>query len=176
MANKKVRITNTTPFLSKDRPGFGLDFSGNYIGPNRQFVTELAVIPVILEEWKAKGWVRIDDADAAPVSSPGEAVVTQGTVVKEAAASEFKEDLMEEDDFFNPELAKEATLPSQTAPLMGSLNQGAQQKAKVSLGSEKEHIPVDHVSPIPGDRPRSVDDSEQFTVRAPKVDGVATVR
>lgn len=177
--SKKIRITNTTVMHANGNPGFGLEFQGNYIAPNRPLVLDLPVIPVTLEEWQAKGWIRIEDADAAPVSKPGEAVVTPGTVVGEARASQVLkkevDDLMEEEEI-DFSIAKEATLPS-TEASAGILQSHAQEQAKasVSLGMAEETVPADQVSPIPGDRPKSVDNADKFTVRAPRSKGVGAV-
>ena len=168
--SKKVRITNTTYLKTNGNPGFGLDFLGNYVGPNRQLVLDLPVIPIILEDWQRKGWIKIEDADA-PVSSPGEAIVTLGTVIQEAAASRLNKTLDDNlmEDEFDPEIAKEASLP-----IKESISQ-TDAKASVSLGAEEENISADLFSPIPGVKPRSVDDSEKFTVRAPRSHAVGSV-
>lgn len=181
MSNKKIRITNTTALASKGKPGFGLEFQGHYIGANRQLVLDLPVIPVTLEEWQAKGWVRIEDADAAPVSKPGEEAVTLGTVVQEAVASQVlsseADDGILEDEEFDLSIAKEAMMPvtESTGAVLGSNEQMLGSRASVSLGSTEETIPADQVSPIPGDMPRTVDESAKFTIRAPRSPGVGAV-
>lgn len=181
MSSKKIRITNTTAIAAKGKPGFGLEFQGHYVAANRQLVIDLPVIPVTLEDWQARGWIRIEDAEAAPVSRPGEATVTPGTVVQEAVASEVLaadpgEDLLEEE--FDLAIAKEATMPVTDAgtTILGSMLQTPEGvRASVSLGSSEETVPADHISPIPGDRPRSVDESEKFTVRAPRSHSIGAV-
>ena len=182
MSNKKIRITNTTALASKGKPGFGLEFQGHYVAANRQLVLDLPVIPVTLEEWQAKGWVRIEDADAAPVSKPGEEAVTLGTVVQEAVASEVLSSRTDEDDILEDEefdltIAKEATMPvtQSSEAILGATAQMPDGRASVSLGSSQETVSAELVSPIPGDKPRSVDESEKFTVRAPRAAGVGAV-
>ena len=177
--SKKIRITNTTAIQSGGGPGFGLEFQGNYIASNRQLVIDIPVIPVTLETWQAKGWIRIEDADAAPVSRPGEAEVTPGIVVAEASASQVlaaqqdMEDLLADEEF-DLSVAKEATLPAEAAAgVLDSTDQVA--KASVTLGLAEERVASDTVSPIPGDKPRHVGDAEKFTVRAPRAKGVGAV-
>lgn len=170
----KVRIINTTAALKQ--PGFGLEFGGNYIAANRPLglVLDLPVIPAILEEWKSKGWARLEDAtEQTPLSKPGEADVTRGTVVQEVAATTV--DALDEEEEFNLFDAKEASLPADsTAPIDQAPEQDAS-RARVTLGTAEEHMDAGAVSPIPGDRPRSVDDSDEFTIRAPRAPGVGAV-
>ena len=176
--SKKVRITNTTALHSNGGPGFGLEFQGNYIASNRQLVVDIPVIPVTLEEWQTKGWIKIEDADAAPVSNPGEAAVTPGIVVAEVSASKVlaedtEEDLLAEEEF-DLSVAKEATLPADAITgILGSTEQST--RANVTLGLSEERVASDDVSPIPGDRPRSVGNADKFTVRAPRSVGVGAV-
>jgi len=166
----KVRITNITAF--KSPPGFGLDFMEHYIPANaaRPLIIDIPVIPQILEEWQANGWCKIQDADdKTPVTKESEAAVTPGTQVKEAHDA-----LLEEEDF-DLSVAKEAALPSTGPVPMQDIRQTEHPRAKVSLGTEDGMNLSDTHSPIPGDRPVSVDDSDQFTVRAPRVNGPGAV-
>lgn len=168
----KYRITNTTAFLR--HPGFGLDLDGHYIGPNptKPLIIELAVKPQVLEEWEDKKWVKIQDADdRTPVTK--ESMVTPGLAVNEAKGEEVIDKLNDEldEEEFDLGNAKEADLVGGPVPL-----QGIEQhpRAKVSLGSENENV-GGGLSPIPGDRPVSVDESDKFTVRAPRIHGVGSV-
>jgi hypothetical protein len=169
----KLRITNITS-LKHPPVGFGLDFNGHYIGanPTRPLIIDIPVMPFLLEEWEAKGWVKIQDADdKTPVSMPvpSEKAVTPGTQLNEVSDS-----LMEEEEL-DLTVAKEAALvgaeKDSHVPLQ-DINQAP--KAKVSLGSEDENM-SSGLSPIPGDRPVSVDDSEKFTVKAPRSQGPGAV-
>lgn len=171
--SKKIRITNTTARTTKGGPGFGLEFQGHYIAANRPLVIDIPVIPVILEDWQAKGWIRIEDAEAAPLSAPGEAEVTPGTTVAEVSATEVlsvvsgEDDLLAEEEF-DLAIAKEATMPAETLTV-------GYDKVSVSLGSTQETVSSDSLSPIPGDKPRHIGDAEKFTVRAPRATAVGGI-
>jgi hypothetical protein len=183
--SKKIRIYNITAFLKQ--PGFGLDFEGRYIAPNpeRPLVVEVAVIPEILERWERDKWVKLQDAEnKTPVTKESEAVVTPGTQVNEASGQEVDHlaDSLD-DDVFNMDAAKEAALPANErggpAPLQ-SINQmpveeKSKSRVKVTLGTSDKPGLSDSVSPIPGDRPVSIDNSEAFTVRAPRHNGPGAV-
>jgi len=177
----KIRIYNITSFLRP--PGFGLDFEGRYIpaNPNRPLIVDVPVIPEILERWIADKWAKVQDADdKTPVTKESEATVTPGTQVNEVAGSDL--DALE-DDIFDFSVAKEAALPTdipeKTGPVpLQPINQMAAEekpRAKVTLGSEERMNLADTVSPIPGDKPTSVDNSEAFTVRAPRQMGPGAV-
>lgn len=167
--SKKLRILNTTMAISPPR-GFALDLEGKYIGPGREITIELPVIPVILEEWTRKGWARFQDADdKTPISTPGEAAVTPGTVVNEAKPSDFEE------EEFDLALAKEASLPHEATPAPIEQSNAQMQGAKVSFSMGEATTDADHLSPIPGDKPRSVDESDKFSIRAPRADAVGAV-
>ena len=170
----KIRIYNITSL--KHPPGFGLDFDSHYIpaNPARPLIVETAVIPQILEEWQANGWCKVQDAeDKTPVTTAAEAVVTPGTQVKEVHDA-----LLGDEEDWDLSVAKEAALTNEPGagpvPLQ-PIHQGDAPKAKISLGTEDGMNVSDLHSPIPGDRPVSVDDSEQFTVRAPRMNGPGAV-
>lgn len=176
----KIRIYNTTSFLKF--PGFGLDFQGHYIGPNpeRPLIIEVPVVPEILERWEAIGWAKVKDADdKTPVTKPSEAAVTPGTQVNEAASSSMD---LEDDIFPDMAVAKEASLPMEgagPAPLQSisqsDSGEAARARTKVTFGTSDRPGLADSVSPIPGDKPTSVDNSEAFTVRAPRHNGPGAV-
>lgn len=170
----KLRITNITS-LKYPPLGFALDFAGNFIPANlsRPLIVDIPVKPFILEEWEEKKWVKIQDADdKTPVTPPKEvAAVTPGTQLNEAS-----DDLLEEEEL-DMSIAKEAALTAEEAggpvPLQ-NITQAQSARAKVSLGSEDEKV-MGGLSPIPGDRPVSVDESEKFTVKAPRSTGPGAV-
>jgi hypothetical protein len=175
----KIRITNITSFLQP--PGFGLDFHQHYIPPNpaRPLVIDIPVIPQILEEWQENKWCKVQDADdKTPVTK--DSVITPGLQVNEAKAS--KVDTLDDDldeEGFDLTVAKEAALTG-NEPVGGPvpihpINQAERAKAKISLGTEDGMNLADTHSPIPGDRPVSVDDSDKFTVRAPRQNGPGAV-
>jgi len=170
----KIRIVNITPII---RPPLGhfLDYHNHVIAPNRPLVLDLPVIDEVLESWAAQGFIRITNAeDGTPISGPGEAIVTAGTRISEIAQTQLPEDITEDDEVdFDPEAAREASLSkgAHSPPL----TQEYQPRTKISLGTETENHQYDGLSPIPGDRPRSVDDSEKFTVKAPRSVGVGAL-
>jgi hypothetical protein len=184
--SQKIRIYNITSFLKF--PGFGIDFDGHYLAPNpdRPLIVEVAVVPQILEDWQARRWIKIQAADdKTPVTKESEAAVTPGTQVNEVASVQVDalNDELDE-DIFNFDTAKEASLtadstpgpaPMQSIRQMQTEEELVRSRVKVSLGTSDKPGMADSVSPIPGDRPRSVDNSEAFTVRAPRHTGPGAV-
>ena len=183
----KIRIYNITSFLHS--PGIGLDFEKKYIppNPNKPLVIDLPVIPQLLEEWAAKKWVKwVDADDKTPVTKETETVITPGPL-SEAKASEVDAlDELDDGDIVDFSIAKEAALPgdagvekSGPVPLQPinqtHVEEPSKGRAKVSLGSEDKMNMAETVSPIPGDRPRSIDNSDAFTVRAPRHNGPGAV-
>jgi hypothetical protein len=163
----KYRITNITHTLKEFPRGFCLDFDGKFFTPTHYIIVEVPAISEQLQEWIDKKWARLEDAGAALVSKPEETKVSLGVNINEANPTEVEEDELDE---FNLADAKEAALPQAEQGHIQSISQvDNKPRAKVTLGSENEHMPADIHSPIPGDRVRNVDDTAAFTVRAPHV-------
>jgi hypothetical protein len=161
----KVRIHNTTP--THFPPGHALDFDGKFINRGKHVTVDIPTIPEILEDWIKIGKARVEEVtDATTLSALAETVVTKGTDIQEATA----DDNFEEDDIFDLSDAKEATLVSaDPAPKATvGLDSAPKRGAKVSLGSQDENLVADGLSPIPGDKPVSIDNAEAFTIRAPR--------
>ena len=177
----KIRITNTTSFLKP--PGFGLDYLGRYIPPNpaRPLVIEVPVIDDVLEVWQSNKWCKVQDADdKTPVTKETETTISPSLLGEaKASAVDSLDDSLDE-DIMDFSMAKEAALSAdvleKTGPVpMQSINQMPQARAKVTLGTREPAGLTDSVSPIPGDRPTSIDNSEAFTVRAPRQSGPGAV-
>jgi hypothetical protein len=174
----KIRITNITSFLKP--PGFSLDYKKHFLPPNpaRPLILDVSVIDETLEHWAANKWIKIQEADDKTPVIPESVTAAVGTPTKinEVVGSDFD---TVEDDIFDTSVAKEATLPSDLVDKVGPvplqpINQAAP-RVKVSLGTQDSGNLADAVSPIPGDRPTPVDNSEAFTVRAPRQSGPGAV-
>ena len=187
----KIRITNTTAFLKP--PGFGLDYLGKYIPPNptKPLIIEVPVVDDVLEMWQANRWCKIQDAeDKTPVTKETETQISP-SLIDEAKASvvDTLSDNLDEDimDFSSAKEAALTNVPESTGPVpMQAINQmpaegelqtpaGTRVKAKVTLGERDKGGLASTVSPIPGDKPTSIDNSDAFTVRAPRQNGPGAV-
>lgn len=163
MATKKLRISNVT-HVSNPPYGFTLDYKGKmFTSSGQPLVIEAEHVPEEIDQWMAKGWVRVVDAESGDMLSPPVEYVQTAGARPDAVTQ--NDDLDEFD--FDPSTAKEARLPAN-----GELQPTAQ-GAKVSLSLEDQGN-AEH-SPIPGDKPRSIDNSDQFTVKAPRTQGVGAV-
>lgn len=169
----KIRVTNLTHSVQPPT-GFFLDFDNKFLPAGRALTIEVSVIPQAVQEWADKGWAKIQDADSGEhLSGPGEAVVTAGTRINEVADSQYDEF---DDIGFNPEDAREAALPN--GAHMPPIGQMEQPRARVSLGMSETvntaNADFGH-TPLPGETPRSVDDSAAFTIRAPRSQEVGKI-
>lgn len=170
---KKFRVKNTT---HKKHPPFGyfLDHESKLFGADKSIVIDAPdeVLPDTIQKWADEGLVSVADMTSGEIiNGEAQSIVTAGTRVNEASGQEYDDG---DELGFDPELAKEATLPN--GAHMPSIQQMPAAKARVTLGTETEnHGNTDSLSPIPGDRPRSVDDSDQFTIRAPRSQQVGAV-
>jgi hypothetical protein len=119
-------------------------------------------LPDCVLAWRDQGLVKIVDAESDDTLPETANDITPKSVnpVEEAKASE--------EDFDDVPALTEA-VPARlsgenTGPMEGST---AQMQAKVTDAAAEERYSTD-LSPIPGDQPKSVDESEAFTIRAPK--------
>lgn len=181
----KIRVTNITRQTQGGNgkildPG---DKFGNRLissGHSMTFDCIDGVMPDCVSDWLEKNFVRVHNAsDGTLVAGPsnGEITATSITPAREVVASKFDKNLDDEENF-DLDDALEATLPDEiTKPISGDLRQQSVPKtrARVSLGTREEKSSGSDLSPIPGDRPRSVDDSEQFTIKAPRSHAVGSV-
>lgn len=171
---KRYRIVNTTNI---DGRGSFLDLGSEHQGiilpAGKSTSLELAYIPQLLMDWAEQGKIKIYDAETGEAAAGTSAVdISRGAVapVGEVSASEF--DIGEDEPDLNEAIP--AALPSRANG--AHMPDNAQQsRAKVTLGHENEEYPSDEISPIPGDRPRSIDDSAKFTVKAPRAQGVGGI-
>lgn len=183
---KLVRITNITNTSPKFRPGRFVDFGGVLIGAGKSATVDLSNIDQNkhpgsnfdrLQTWAKEGKIRVANAtDGTPITMPESTDVTPGTRFNEAAASRVPDS--DADDFeedFDPTIAKEADMPATAAVGAHSPDNSNISKTKISMSGEEPNWDNSGTSPIPGAKPRSVDDSEKFTVRAPRVVGAGAV-
>jgi len=177
-SKKRYRIVNVTN-LTGGRGNFldlGEISSGVFIPPGKSVTVELSYIPQILRDWAEAGNVRIHNDTTGQIEMGPSADISRSMVAPVGEVSATELDIGEDE----PDLAEAvpAALPHQadTRSNGAHLPDNSQQsRAKVTLGSQDESYPVDAISPIPGDRPRSIDDSEKFTVKAPRTQGVGGI-
>lgn len=181
----KILVTNT----SQKRGGAGLfldpgeAYGNKIIGPGRSMTFDCpgGHLPDILQVWGDN--VSVYDAlSGSEVLGASDGELTPGVVspVREMAGAydgDPKHDdfLLEEEepDFAD---AREAVLTSQMAgPIAGDLRQQSAPRAKVSLGSRSDEVVGGELSPIPGDRPRDLDNSQQYTIKAPRAQHVGGI-
>lgn len=169
---------------------------GRLVGTGKSVMIEAGsqhALPDQLQTWAKRGWIKIYDADSmsqvggAP-NVVGEIIQGTGSPVREISADKADRDHEYDIDEIEPDVtsAREASLPIQQGGKtsfgahMPDTRQdaGPQMRGKVSLGMETERFDPnveDQLSPIPGDRPVSVDESAQFTIRAPRKNHVGSV-
>jgi hypothetical protein len=181
---KLVRISNITNV--KNPPGFFLDFAGALIGAGKHAVVDLSKINQEkhpgstldrLQTWVSEGKARVVDAGSgAPITVPEDTDVTPGTRFNEVASSQLPaSDAEDFEEDFDPSLAKEADMPHTASVGAHAPNTASVANTKVSLSGEEPNWDNSGTSPIPGAKPRYVDDSEQFSVRAPRAPGLGGV-
>jgi hypothetical protein len=184
----KIRVTN----VSRRGGGAGrfLDpgekYGNKLIGPGYSMIFDIpdGVMPDVLEVWGKDAAVHNASSGellAGPIA--GELSPAQLTPARAASASEDDPFGNEEDDIDLTD-ARDAFLPGNRQPQNEPMraitpdtrqHSGQAQRAKITLGTrDEEHVGQD-ISPIPGDRPRSVDDSDKFTVKAPRSHAVGSV-
>lgn len=178
---KLVRIFNVTN--TKTPVGHFLDFGGTLIPSGKNAVVDLTKIDMekhpgstldCLQRWVKEGIAKVVDAgDNSPIAEAVENEFTPGTRFNEVASSQLPE--TDSDDFeedFDPALAKEADMPATaTVGAHSPDNRNVGAAPKVSLSGEEPNWDNAGTSPIPGSKPRYVDDSEKFSVRAPRSTG-----
>lgn len=177
----KYRLTNISGITAGRGPGRMLDHpTGGVVGVGKSILLELPAGPTTLEEkWVTSRWAKLQKVDedgtvVEEASAPKEDLPAQAKVDTVAGSQLPEDELTNMDDEFDPSLAKEASLPGVTPGAhLPPIDQDSAAKARVSMtGAESEGTSL---SPIPGDKPRSVDDADAFTVKAPRSAGVGAV-
>jgi hypothetical protein len=162
---QKIRVQNISA-ITRPPNGQMIDYHGTIISPNRYAILSVEVVDHDLERWREQGLIKISDADSGTVigGSALDGAVTAGTRLREANG---EQDLDIEEEEFDLSDAKDAVLPPiQSHP---GIIQDEKSGAKVSLGSEEETFESTlDLSPIPGDRPRTIDNADKFTIKAPR--------
>lgn len=185
----KIVVTN----ISNQRGGAGLfldpgeDYGNRIIGPGRSMTFDCpgGVLPDILHVW-GNNVVVHNALDGMEIGAPAGGELSPGMVspVREMAGAldgdPKRDDFLDEEE---PDFADavDAIMPSQMAservgPISGDLRQqsgGA--RAKVSLGSRSDEVVGGQLSPIPGDTPRDLDNSQQYTIKAPRTQHVGSI-
>lgn len=188
----KIMVTNITQkfggageFLDP-----GEKYGNRILGPGRSMQLDCpgGVLPEVLEVWGRRVSVHDATTGIEVLGTSGE--LTPGSVspVREMAGDvdgdpkkdDFLED--EEPNMDEMEHALEARMPGtfggeRTGAISGDLRQqsGPGQRARVSLGSRNEEVVGGEISPIPGDRPRDLDNSAQYTIKAPRAQHVGGI-
>lgn len=181
----KIKVVNTTKRLGG--VGHFLDpgetFGNKIIGPGYSMLFDCpgGAYPGCVEDWLDKGSVVVYDAvsgdvvDGAPLAGD----VTRGVIAPVREMNGYQDDDLFGEDDLDLGAAREASMPEQTTentmPIQGELAQQHHPRTRVTRGRLDEEIVGGEISPIPGDRPRSVDDSEKFTVKAPRASHVGGV-
>ena len=170
---QSFRIVNITAQTEKTRGHFldlGVAYGNKNIPAGRSIVLEaknVNLLPECVLDWQKKRWAAVEalteEATASVVEQPANNEITPKTVspVTEAADDDF-------DDVPALSEAVPAKLSGEnTAPVDGSTAQMA--TAKITEAAAEERYSTD-LSPIPGATPRNVDNTDEFTVRAPNAE------
>lgn len=187
----KILVTN----VSQKRGGAGkfLDPGESYgnkvIGPGRSMTFDCpgGVLPDVIQIWGADCAVY-DASNGVEVFGHAGGEITPGSVapVREMAATydgDPKSDSFLDEEEPDLDGAVDAIMPShlvgqspreRTGPISGDLRQ-QQVRAKVSIGKRSDEVIGGELSPIPGDRPHDLDNSAQYTIKAPRVQHVGSV-
>lgn len=176
MAKEKFRVENITHTLpGQPTNGFVLDFQNTpFTATSRPLIIECedGNLPDLINAWREKGYVRVRNATSGELVGGGlsDGVVTAGPKIDTASGEKY--DSFDDDGLnFDPTDAREAVLPN--GAHMPSTAQ--QSRVKVSEGLREEKIDLDGISPLPGERATSVDDSGQFTIKAPRNNGAPAI-
>lgn len=179
-----VRITNITQL--KQPPGHFMDFAGFVIGAGKSATVDLSTINHEkhpgstldrLEEWSRAGLVRVVDAnDGTPITAPEEAEISRGTQANEVAATSLPQsDLEDFEEGFDPAIAKEASMPHISPGAHMPSNAQVVGRTNISLSGEEPNYDNAGTSPIPGAKPVNVDNTDAFTLKAPRSNGPGAV-
>lgn len=180
----KIRVTNITKNPGRRFLDPGDKYGNRIIAPGHSmfFDTPDGTYPECIQPWIEQNWVKIEDAKSGSLlSAPVSGELTPGLVspIREMRSSDEHDDFGEDIDL---EDAREAILPGHlagkspiesTSPMVPDTRQ---QRAKVTTALRDEQVPASQgFSPIPGDTPRSVDESDKFTIKAPRSHAVGSV-
>lgn len=164
------RIKNVSNIQTGGRGHFldlGVELGGKHIavGKSIDLTAESPQhLPECIQNWADKNWIRVID-----VSNPEGPVISGLGVGGELTPSSINPISEANDDMFDEDIdltnAQEARIPEQTKPIMGDINQMS--KTKVSEAMAEERVSTD-VSPLPGEKPREIDNASQFSVKAPR--------
>jgi hypothetical protein len=161
------KVVNTTDKAMGGRGSFldlGVDNGNKTIGVGRHILLEAKdkrFLPECVVSWAQQGLVNVLPADE------NDDTFSQ-TDITPKSVSPVAEVTASDEDFDDVPALSEA-VPAK----MGDENLGpvegstAQMQAKVTDAAAEERYSTD-LSPIPGETPKNVDDSDAFTIKAPK--------
>jgi hypothetical protein len=152
----QLKISNNTHNIRQ--PGHFLDAGNNRLfGAGKSIVIDAEAankLPEPFAGWQAKQWIAVHAVeDTSVVAAPGD--ITPGSLSPVSEVSQSESDL---DEIPDTKDAVEANTDAAIMQAEGGHLVDNSQSANVSLGE----------SPIPGEKVRSVDDSGDFTVKAPR--------
>lgn len=187
----KIVVTNITQ--KAGGAGYFLDpgegYGNKIIGPGRSMTFDCpgGHMPDILQVWGNAVTVH-DASNGVEILGSGGGELSPGLVspVREMAGERDLDP--DNEDFLNDEEpsldeAIDANMPNRLAghspnerggPIAGDLRQQSS-RTKVSLGTRTDEVVGGELSPIPGDRPRDLDNSQQYTIKAPRANHVGGI-
>lgn len=170
---KTFRITNVSNVATQTR-GFFLDLGkengDKHVGVGKTLILSAERyehLPACVQDWAKRGWARVVDLDQnAVVGGPGVDGELTPSMINPVREMNGEDQLDEEPDIAD---AHEAVLPNMegTGPINQSSRQMASSNTKVSQAMAEERVNGD-LSPLPGEKPREIDNMSDFTVRAPR--------
>jgi hypothetical protein len=145
----------------------GKDHGNRLFGVGRSMTFDCpgGILPEMIKTWGDDCTVH-DALDGTEVLGTvnGELTPAKLTPAHELQNREFMED--EEPNLKD---AVDAALPKNSfGPIAGDLRQQVHPRVKITEGHQDDEVIGGELSPIPGDRPRDLDNSQQYTVRAPR--------
>lgn len=181
----KILVTNVSQKFGG--AGMFLDpgeaYGNKILGPGRSMHLDCpgGVLPDLLQIW-GKNVAVYDASNGMEVLGHVSGELTPGIVAPlREMAGQIDGDPKKGEFFLDeeePDLdgAIDAVMPSHMAgPISGDLRQQSGPRAKVSLGSRSDEVVGGELSPIPGDRPRDLDNSQQYTIKAPRAQHVGGI-
>ena len=168
------RITNISNIATKTRGHFldmGSEHQNKSMSVGGQLVLEAKsfdLLPACVLGWRADGLVRVVNLDDGAEISPA----FSGELTPKSV-NRFNEVNSEDEFDAEPNLdeAVPARVPTEST---GAMAGDISQMVKISDAAAEERYSTD-MSPFPGEKAKSVDDNEQFTIRAPKSGGPGSV-
>lgn len=189
---QKVEMIRVTNITNRNAPAgemldMGEDFKGVVIAPGRSKILRPpgGQVPDFLMDWVARGKVVIHDGSSGDSLGSGAEYGTDLTPKRVAPVREAngEQDLDNNEIDGEPDLSEEeaveAAMPRAGA-VLGRM-QGTEQapRARVELGMSEgtgaDEVIGGELTPLPGERPRDIDNAQNFTVKAGRQRGPGAV-